>query len=416
MKITLHAYCFILLIIGGLGLYSSLNAQLISYEKVGSYTKEELGKRWKDNSIPKLILPIKNSVEVYDISYFTSYGDGSKVMASGLYFYPVNTKEESHPLMIYNHGTNIIKERELGFNGEEQIAFIFCADGYAVAMPDYVGLGRGERLHLYVHANSEADAAIDFMKAIDELDDRLALQKRNEQLFISGYSQGGHACLATHKKLQEHYPQISVTASSPMSGPYDLSGVQAQVMFSEYSQPHYLPYLLMGYNEVYGLFEKESFYDVVFKDPYNEIVPKLFDFKHSKHDVNAELPIIPENMISDSLVHLFKCAYEFNFRDALEENNVYDWTPESPVQLCYCGDDEVVLAENSLLAEKTMTANGAEHVRLKHVGKKFSHHDCADLAVVYTKFFFDSFRAGSEYGTKGPLMKRMTVGVAKWFR
>ena len=69
-------------------------------------------------------------------------------------------------------------------------------------------------------------------------------QKTNSQLYLTGYSQGGHACLATHKKLQETFPKIKITASSPMSGSYDMSGAQSKVMFSPYPDPAYLALLI----------------------------------------------------------------------------------------------------------------------------------------------------------------------------
>ena len=106
------------------------------------------------------------------------------------------------PFVIYNHGTTIRPERRLGYNGEEQIALMFSTDGYGVAMPDYVGLGHGERVHLYVHAESEANAGIDMMKAIDEMNTEFNI-KRNKLLFTTGYSQGGHASFAAHKYLEE---------------------------------------------------------------------------------------------------------------------------------------------------------------------------------------------------------------------
>ena len=50
--------------------------------------------------------------------------------------------------------------------------------------------------------------------------------------------------MAVHKYIQEH-PEagLSVTASSPMSGAYDMVGAQSETMFQEYTQPWYLPYL-----------------------------------------------------------------------------------------------------------------------------------------------------------------------------
>lgn len=388
---------------------------LISFELVDTFSVEKLKARWKSQGIPKFITPIKNDVEVYDIMYYTTYGDGSKVKASGLYFMPKGTKNDEFPFVIYNHGTTIRPERRLGYNGEEQIALMFSTDGYGVAMPDYVGLGHGERVHLYVHAESEANAGIDMMKAIDEMNLEFKI-KRNDLLFTTGYSQGGHATMAVHKMLQEKYAdKYPITASSPMSGPYDLSDTQAQVMFSYYTQPHYLPYLLIGYNEIYNLFPKDNFYADVFSDPYSEMVPKLFDRNHSVGDVNAALPEIPEKMLSDSLVSQFKTNPDFEFKKVLESNNVYDWKPEAPVQICYCKGDEEVRWENAIVAYSKMKENGAKHITKRHVGKKYTHRGCADFSVVYTKFYFDSFRKGSKKGRKGPWWKRWAIGVAKLF-
>lgn len=362
--------------------------------------------------IPRIIMPVKNGVDAYDITYKTTYGDGSEVVASGIYFVPINAKKPA-PLLIYNHGTTIRPERRLGFNGEDQICLLFATDGYAVCEPDYVGLGNGERRHLYIHANSEADAGIDMMKAVVELDSILGL-KRSPMIFISGYSQGGHAAMAVHRKLQEEYSnEYTVTASSPMSGPYDLDGVQAEVMFRPYSQPHYLPYLLLGYNEVYKIFKKEKFYDQVFVAPYNEIVRGVFNGKHSVGNINDTLPLIPKDMLSDSLVDLFVNDPEFRFKKLLEENSMDNWKPERPMQLCYCDGDEEVSHLNAIVAHKRMKELGAENVKLKRVGKKFTHRACADWAVAYTKFYFDSFRKGSKKGRKGPLLKRWAVSIVK---
>ncbi|MBL0019705.1 MAG: hypothetical protein IPP17_25555 [Bacteroidetes bacterium] len=84
----------------------------------------------------------------------TRWSDGSSVMASGLIF--CRMPLEAIPLVAYGHGTRLQKERLWNMKGEESICAFFAADGYAVAMPDYLGLGRGERNHLYHHANTEA--------------------------------------------------------------------------------------------------------------------------------------------------------------------------------------------------------------------------------------------------------------------
>lgn len=390
-------------------------AQLVRYTKMESFTVDQLKARWKSYGIPRFITPVKNGVDIYEVIYKMPWIDGSMVEASGIYFVPQGMTKPV-PRLVYNHGT-IIKPPRNGFdyNGESTISLMFSADGYAVIAPDYVGLGLGEKQHLYVHADSEANAGIYFMKAVEEINQQIGLSF-NDQLFISGYSQGGHSTLALHRKLQNKYKeQYPVTASSPMSGPYDLAGEQSTVMFREYSQPHYLPYLLIGYNTVYNAFPQEDFYDI-FAEPYDTLIPKMFSSKkYGVGDINAMLPNIPKDMVKPEFVEQYQNDPDFILRKELVNNSVFDWKPESPVQICYCKGDEEVLYTNALVAHETMEENGAEHITLRHTGKKYNHRDCADFSVVYTKFYFDSFRKGSKKGRKGPIFKRWMVGIAKLF-
>lgn len=76
----------------------------------------------------------------------------------------------------------------------------FTVDGYVVAFTDYIGLRHGEKFHLYQHAVTEAMASVDFIKAIQQLLSNLKIET-NCQLFLTGYSQGGHASIATHKYI-----------------------------------------------------------------------------------------------------------------------------------------------------------------------------------------------------------------------
>ncbi len=389
-------------------------SQIVDYFKIDSFTVNQLQDYWKKNSIPKFITPIRYDIDIYDITYMTTWVDGTPIKATGLYFVP-KKKGLEVPTLIYNHGTIVNPKRHIDYNGESTICKMFATDGYAVIAPDYIGLGRGEKQHLYHHADSEANAGIDFLKVIDEFNEKLGI-KRNEQLFISGYSQGGHATMSVHRKLQDkHKDEYPVTATSPMSGAYDLSGVQAGIMEIEYSQPHYLPYLFIGYNVAYNAFPKDEFWNV-FEPPYDSLVQVLFDLSYTREEVNHALPEIPKKMIRKEIFDEYKNNPDYFFTKLLEQNNMYDWKPEAPVQLCYCEGDEEVLYQNSIKAYEHFKENGVERVLLRHVGKKFNHRQCADYAVVYTKFFFDSFRKGSKKGRKGPIFKRWLIGIAKKLR
>lgn len=390
--------------------------QLVSFEKIASLSREDVLARWKKIGIPRFITPVKYGVDVYELIYSTCYNDSCFVKASGMYFVPQGKTKKPCPTMLYNHGTVIRPKRTgIDYNGESTICLMFATDGYAVLWPDYVGLAKGEGLHLYHHLESEANAGIDLLKAGRLMNDTLGIEI-NDQLFISGYSQGGHATMSQHKVLQEMYSdEFPVTASSPMSGAYDLYKTQGKVMYEYYTQPHYLPYLLMGYNEAYGLFPREKFFKI-FVPPYDTIVPGMFDGKHGVGEINDALPDIPMDMLQPELVEAFTTDSTFYIRQLLKENSVYDWKPDSPVQFCYCKGDEEVLWENAIVAHDRMKALGAGRILKRHVGKRFTHRQCADYAVLYTKFFFDSFRKGSKKGRKGPVFKRMLIGIAKGIR
>ena len=390
-------------------LQSHAYQHIVSCQLTKTVTKEEFRATLKKRHLPKAMVPSHYTVDIYDITYYTKWHDGSTIKASGLYFVPRNTKKPM-PELIYHHGTRINKGRNAKLGGEDALCLGLAMDGYAVIMPDYIGLGFGDKFHLYQHAESEGQAAVDMLFATREMNDSLKL-KTNGMLFLTGYSEGGHATLATQKLIQDRYSdKIHVTASSPMSGAYDMCGAQGAVMFKPYSRPHYLPYLLKGYNEVYNFVPDIN---KVYKHPYDSIISAFFDDKHSIDQIDKVLPAIPKDMLLDTFVNLYKNDPNFALNVALKANSLCDWKPEAPVQLCYCDSDEQVNPDNSKVAYKTMLADGAKYVTLRRAGISFTHTRCAMIAILYSKMYFDTFLHGSKHGGKGSIGQRFTAALAK---
>lgn len=409
-NLTTKALIVALFLFTSVSAYAYEGLKLASSNLVKTHTKEFLKKKFKENHVPSFIIKIKYDVEVYELLYKTQLPDGTPVQASGLYFVPRGTKGNI-PVAVYHHGTQVEKQRDAGvLGGEQAICTGYSTTGYAVIMPDYIGLGKGEGLHIYQHAESEAQASIDMMRAVRELNKTLGVTTRNDY-FITGYSQGGHAAMSLHKFIQDKYSsEFTVLASSPMSGAYDMAGVQSEVMFKPYSHQGYLPYLLFSYNRVYKMYPDVN---KVFKAPYDSLLPPLYDGSHGMGDANRIMPPIPKDVVQDSIVDQYVNNPEFKFKKYLSENSVADWKPERPVQMCYCNGDEQVTYKNALVAESYMRKNGAKNVRALQVDKKLDHFKCAMFAAIHTKMFFDSFVKGSKKGRKGPIFKRMMLGIAK---
>jgi len=353
------------------------NAQVIDY--------------YNSNGIPPFLFPPKWEVDVHRVIYHTPDPHGVQTIASGLVIIPTNDTCPA-PMMTYLHGTQMNKHDVFSnLNGEWFIGVVAATTGYAAAFPDYLGLGVSPGLHPYQHAASEASCAIDLLRALRQICDSNDVDL-NGQLFVMGYSQGGHAAMATHREIQQHLSgEFTVTASAPMSGPYDLSGVQFEMVasFDPYSQPGYLPYLVMSFQSVYG--NLYSNYSEIFKHPYDSIIPPLIlSGTHWMGDVNNVMPSVPRLIIDSTYAAAFFSDTLHPAMLALKDNDVYDWLPQAPMRMGYCTSDQEVTYRNAIVALNRMHQLGANNVNAVCQDTTLSHFDCARPSILFTKFWFDS--------------------------
>lgn len=206
--------------------------------------------------------------------------------------------------------------------------------------------------------------------------------------------------MAMAQAIQERLTDdLWLTASTPMSGPYDVSGGMRNLILSdqEYLFVGYAVYVLVGYQEVYGdIYQDLS--DVI-KPAYLEDVTKF-----SRHEINLSLlnsnltdllidnvgRILPREIFTDQFIaELTDTTSLITHR--LKENDTYRWVPETPMRLYYCESDEQVLFQNSITAVTYMTENGAEDVKAFNLSSTVDHAFCAIFAVTSSIAFLDSF-------------------------
>ncbi|MCW5906416.1 MAG: hypothetical protein KIS94_01025 [Chitinophagales bacterium] len=390
------AFCFLLIALSNS--FASFNlpdSYLISYELKYSYTQDSLDRFWKSRNIPQIVLPVRNAVDMYEVTYKGLWLDSTFITAKGVLYVPKT--ETASAEMVYCHGTRISLGQGYGIQDLEQVVCMMHAvDNYIGIFPFYYGLGGGDKEHIYHDAWTEAMSTIYMVKACREIYPKLG-KSTTGQLFVTGYSQGGHAALATHKVLESGmFPEVPITASSPMSGAYDMAGVQSATMFRKYDRPHYLPYLILSYQYAYNLWPG-NVYDV-FKSPYKEVIQDVFAQPRNKDYgyVDSILPKIPGEMVQDSLMELFKTDVNFPFTCKLRENCLTNWVPKAPVQLCACYGDNEVMYQNTEVAYESMRQH-TDKVHKRVFGKHLSHNPCAPFAILYSKFFFDNFRKGKKH-------------------
>lgn len=332
-----------------------------------------------------------NGVDLYRVNYTTKNLEGALDTASGLVCIP-KIDGFNLPLVSYGHGTVGSRYDVTSYlSPEHSLPAIYSSVGTVCIAPDYLGLGDNDGIHPYVHADSEAWASYDMIIAVEDyLENEMGI-KLNDQLFITGYSQGGHSAMALHRYIETE-TDIQVTASIPMSGPYSISTGMKNLLVSdeEYEYVAYLVSTAISYQEVYGNIFPNDDLTQFFKEPYADIIQGYINQGSDLFILNQQLisalifnegGSFPKKLIFDDIVADVLADDNHPINIALRDNDVYDWAPKSVTRLLYCQADDQVAFENSLIARDKMHENGASHVEAIDLNSDFDHSECVTPAA-----------------------------------
>ena len=387
----------LLSIVGLIAFSIASHAQaLISATLKKSWNIQQIDSFYTSQGLPAAILPKAHAVDVYQLAYNTvSYDGTTPTIASGLMVIPKNKSCET-PIMSYQHGTVLKRSDGPSFlSGEYVVGVAMGAEGYIAVIPDYLGLGLSNGIHPYVHANSEATAVADMIRATREACEDLNVEY-NEQIFLTGYSQGGHATMAAHKYLSQNFPnEFKVQASVPMSGPYSLSEVMRDLILSNtpYSNPAYLPMVIETYRTVYNIYPNIN--DAIVA-PFDSLLPIWTNGNYSSSYVDNQMNTLnanpPKAIVKPAVLDTFSNDSTHILRVLLKQNDVYRWVPQQPVHMLYCQADEQVSYQNTIKAYNYMTGAGAPHITKKDINSTLDHFTCAQFAMLEMRAFFDTMR------------------------
>lgn len=381
-------------------LYIPLSAQsLISSELIGALTESEIETMYGVDA--------ENGVSLYKITYKTlKPWNAVEDTASGLLVLPENYSSTS-PIVAYQHGTtNGPESCPSNLNAGHSIPIAYGASGFVCTAADYLGLGESDIFHPYVHAESEATAGLDMLISSLELMEAELSATWLGELFVAGYSQGGHASMALHRYLQDNFSFIwPMKKAAHMSGPYDISGVMRDLILRDSVYPYtgFVPYALLGYQEVYGDIVESI--PAVFKDPFAGFIEDFYSGEINLTELTTQMgsalffltgAIIPNRIFQDSILDQVTNNSDHPINVALRDNDTYDWVPTAPTRLYYCTADDQVPYQNSLVAEAHMNSLGADDLKAVDIDPTANHGECAPQAVLESILFFKDMPTGSE--------------------
>jgi poly(3-hydroxybutyrate) depolymerase len=329
-------------------------------------------------------------VDIRYVLYMTRFND-QPATASAAVFVPNGAGAActgSRPVLLYAHGTTTQKSYNMADivnNPEGSLAAaMFAAHGFIVVAPNYLGYDKSS-LTFTPYLNAEA-SAIDMVDGLRAAKSYLASDSAvlpNSQLFITGYSQGGHVAMATHKIIERDYAgEFTVTASGPMSGPHNMIKFASQINSGPDVCPQigsddpnctvnagatiFTPLLLTSWQKSYGDVYKSA--ATVYQPAFAATSEDLFPTDVSLGDLIAagKLPADATfrklfgtgGLILESFRASFFTDPNSGFKAAAERNTLLGWTPKASMAMCYSMADPTVYAYNSTDAQADFGSRG----------------------------------------------------------
>jgi pimeloyl-ACP methyl ester carboxylesterase len=356
--------------------------RLIKYEQVGSYpTADDARAHFEEwiafyqdffNFPANLPVTFESGFDSYKVTYCTDDavlpGQSFARVTTVTGMVSVPRKRGPLPTVAYVHGTSTsfydapsnpntfgaFNPRGESFEGPPSTA-IFAGNGFIYVAPDYLGLGDSTvPRHRYFHAATEASSAIDLLAAAQRvLADLKARQ--NGELFVFGFSQGGHSALALQRELERM--RVKVDGTAVVGGVFDVERFFLLSLESETPfVPLYASYLLLAFDDIYDVYESTA---DVFRQPHAAVVEDLFDMRHFFDDIAAELPPPVRDLLTPSYLAELTTNRDTPMRVRLRENAVDRLRLKAPVRVYHSPVDEEVDYGFTLVSVERLRRRGA---------------------------------------------------------
>src|SRR5579875_963365 len=341
-----------------------------------------------------------SGVDFYDIFYYSTSPAGGLTLLSGVLIIPQHPSVPV-PLLAYQHATQIKRSDapSQNFNDSETLAVAaaYASSGYAVAIADYLGLGSSNLIQPFLIDSLTVPGCIDMIKAAQSALINLHVAT-NGQLFISGYSQGGHNAMAVAHEIQEHADYgLSVTAAAALSGPYNFVSPDflsiAESPDVSHSATVTMAFIIFA-NNTYET--APASLSEAFEAPWPPQIPTLFNGSQNQSEIfNAFFNCTNCSPLPSSVIKLSFLQTVLNdpanpLAIALNQDQQWNWTPSAPIEIGWSSSDDLIPPAQSQQAFGFMSSSGAPVTAITFSG--FTHDQAFVPTTVSARRFLDQFR------------------------
>lgn len=320
----------------------------------------------------------KYGCECWHLDYCTLWKEDT-VSAQALLIIPQGVT--NNHMALYCHGTNVpISVNNMGRmfseyagpgKGRDYEEIYHCsmplaAAGYCTVVPEYTGFGdTAGREHPFIYAPELCKSIIDALIASKGF----LLGKGiniDDDLYISGWSQGGSAALATEKYLERDYPGLfKVRCTSTLSGPHSITAFIKHI-FAEPDKFHVTEALYTWAGYVINYFDKGLGRpaDQMFKLPIYDQSQALLVAGGTSREV-----------FKDSFINCVMDDTDKAFLAALDSTSYASgWKPKAKVHIHHGTEDPIVPFINAEVAYYGLKYKEGADVEL-HAYKGKGHFD-----------------------------------------
>ena len=307
-------------------------------------------------TLPKADLGGACDVTVVALNYSTPGAKAGELSnASGGLLVPSGTDaacKGPFPIIAYSRGTEVSKPRTMANPKDlemEGMAKAFATAGYIVVATDYLGYAKsGYAFHPYLHADSEATAVIDSIRAARAYAAQSAIPLSGK-LMLYGYSQGGHSSLSAQRAIESSAAikaEMPIAAAGHGAAPGAL-GTALRSGSEIAGGQFFVPFLITAWQKVYG--DVYTTPSDIFKAPYASYIENLLPSATDTYTTLVTSGKLPATTYTDLM---FQPTFVPSLQNgtsgvirAAQRNDLVasGWNPSSQTRFCAGSGDPTVL-------------------------------------------------------------------------
>jgi len=348
---------------------------------VGSLTTEQLDAISTQYGLLALAGTAQCNVTMAQINYQTTgVQPGEITNASGAVLIPGGANcPGPFPLVAFARGTNLFKSHtnaDLTDPTADFLMTFLAAQGYAVVATDYLGYALSKYpYHPYMHADTEASAVIDSIRAARLAASSLGLTL-DGKVMVSGYSQGGHSAMATQRAIErDNTGEFNLVAAAHLAGPYYVSAALIDGARNPIAGvQEFVPFQITAFQKIYGNVYSQT--PEIFNAPYDGYIQNLLP---ALLDPAMLTSVLPVGTPLEAQHAMFKPASVADLANnpknptivAAQKQDLLGWNPQAPTVLCgSSGDPTVKFSVNAVALDNDFKSRGVSSVTLVDVASE----------------------------------------------